>query len=124
MKWPAKWPPMSPITASRPCDSFVGHGIGREMHEPPQVPNFDSPVFRRQGDFPLQPGLVLAIEPMVNAGGKEVRCRDDHWTQVTEDGSCSAHFEHTVALTNNGPWILTAAPAPHEIASPPARAAP
>ena len=75
--------------------NFVGHGIGREMHEPPQVPNFYSPSSERE-DFPLKTGLVLAIEPMVNAGSPEVKCQADHWTQVTADGSWSAHFEHTV----------------------------
>ncbi len=78
-------------------EQFVGHGIGREMHEPPQVPNFCTAALLRKGDFSLRPGLVLAIEPMVNLGGKQVRCRDDHWTQVTADGQPSAHFEHTVA---------------------------
>ena len=95
-------------------ESFVGHGIGREMHEPPQVPNFDHPEFDRGGDFPLRPGLVLAIEPMVNIGTKEVRCQDDHWAQVTADGSFSAHFEHTVALTADGPRVLTSPPTVEE----------
>lgn len=88
-------------------DQFVGHGIGKEMHEPPQVPNFDSLPFRRSGDFPIRTGLVLAIEPMVNLGKKEVVCLKDHWTQVTADGRWSAHFEHTVALTSDGPLALT-----------------
>lgn len=91
-------------------EAFAGHGIGREMHEAPQAPNYDSPAFEQQGDFPLQPGLVLAIEPMVNLGTKEVRCLDDHWTQVTRDGEVSAHFEHTIALTGDGPRVMTAAP--------------
>ena len=95
-------------------EAFVGHGIGREMHEPPQVPNFDSPILQQKGDFPLRPGLILAIEPMVNMGTKEVRCLDDDWTQVTADGAYSAHFEHTVALSQNGPRVLTAAPASDE----------
>ncbi len=86
---------------------FVGHGIGREMHEKPQVPNHYSKKFERDEDFELRPGLVLAIEPMVNAGAAEVRCLDDHWTQVTRDGSLSAHFEHTVAITDSGPVALT-----------------
>jgi methionyl aminopeptidase len=82
---------------------FVGHGIGTRMHEEPQIPNYGSP-----GQGPrLQTGMVLAIEPMVNTGGAAVRVLDDDWTAVTADGSDSAHFEHTVAVTSNGPWILT-----------------
>ena len=82
---------------------FVGHGIGRELHEDPQVPNFGPP-----GRGPrLRPGMVLAIEPMVNMGGARTRILEDRWTAVTEDGSLSAHFEHTVAITENGPVILT-----------------
>lgn len=82
---------------------FVGHGIGTEMHEEPSVPNFGKP-----GRGPLlQPGIVLAIEPMVNAGGWEVDVLEDRWTVVTRDGSLSAHFEHTVALGEDGPEILT-----------------
>jgi len=85
--------------------SYVGHGIGRDMHEEPQVPNFGPP-----GRGPLlQPGMVLAIEPMVNAGGYEVKVQNDQWTVVTADGSLSAHFEHTVALGKNGPQVLTSA---------------
>jgi len=82
---------------------FVGHGIGTKMHEEPQVPNYGSPGVGPR----LQEGLVLAIEPMVNSGGPAVRILDDDWTAVTLDGSDSAHFEHTVAVTGNGPWILT-----------------
>jgi len=82
---------------------FVGHGIGTKMHEEPQVPNYGS---AGQGTK-LQEGMVLAIEPMVNSGGPAVRVLDDDWTAVTLDGSDSAHFEHTVAVTSNGPWILT-----------------
>jgi len=82
---------------------FVGHGIGTKMHEEPQVPNYGA-----AGQGPkLQEGMVLAIEPMVNAGGPAVKVLDDDWTAVTMDGSDSAHFEHTVAVTSNGPWILT-----------------
>lgn len=82
---------------------FVGHGIGRRLHEPPQVPNFGSP-----GTGPtLEPGLVLAVEPMVNAGGPGIRTLKDGWTAVTADGALSAHFEHTIAVTENGPEILT-----------------
>lgn len=91
-------------------ESFVGHGIGREMHEDPQVPNFLSPQLRRNGDFVLEPGLVIAVEPMVNMGTKHVRSLADHWTQATQDGKPSAHFEHTVAITERGPWVLTAQP--------------
>lgn len=82
---------------------FVGHGVGRALHEDPQVPNFGKP-----GRGPrLRPGMVLAIEPMVNAGGAAVRVRDDRWTAVTADGRCSAHFEHSVAVTEDRPWILS-----------------
>jgi methionyl aminopeptidase len=83
---------------------FVGHGIGRALHEDPQVPNFGPP-----GEGPLlQPGMVLAIEPMVNVGGWKTKTLSDGWTVVTLDGSLSAHFEHTVAVTENGPEVLTA----------------
>jgi len=91
-------------------ESFVGHGIGRQMHEEPQVPNFAARGLRGGGGFRLVPGLVIAIEPMVNMGTKKVRSRPDQWTQVTADGQPSAHFEHTVALTESGPVILTAGP--------------
>ncbi|MDH7577503.1 MAG: type I methionyl aminopeptidase [Bacillota bacterium] len=82
---------------------FVGHGIGRNMHEEPQVPNFGKPGLGPR----LQPGLVLAIEPMVNAGTSEVCVMPDRWTVVTKDGSLSAHFEHTVLVTEGEPEILT-----------------
>ena len=82
---------------------FVGHGIGRRLHEPPQVPNFG----RRGSGARLQAGLVLAIEPMVNEGEAGVRILDDGWTAVTADGRLSAHFEHTVAVTEDGPVLLT-----------------
>jgi len=82
---------------------FVGHGIGTKLHEEPQVPNFGS-----RGHGPkLREGMVLAIEPMVNYGRPDSRVLDDKWTAVTADGSCSAHFEHCVAVTKNGPMILT-----------------
>lgn len=82
---------------------FVGHGIGKQLHESPQVPNFGRP-----GTGPtLKPGMVLAIEPMVNSGAFGVKVLGDGWTAVTADGSLSAHFEHTVAITDNGPEILT-----------------
>lgn len=83
---------------------FVGHGIGRQLHEEPQVPNYGV-----AGQGPrLREGMVLAIEPMVNAGRPETRVLDDKWTAVTADGSISAHFEHCVAVTKDGPVILTA----------------
>lgn len=82
---------------------FVGHGIGRNMHEDPQVPNFGD-----AGKGPrLKPGMVLAIEPMINAGKPDVKVLQDGWTAITVDGSLSAHFEHTVAITKDGPVILT-----------------
>jgi methionyl aminopeptidase len=85
--------------------SLVGHGVGRSMHEDPQIPNFGAP-----GRGPvLQPGMTLAIEPMINAGGPDVYLHDDHWSISTEDGSLSCHFEHTVAVTESGPRILTGA---------------
>ena len=86
---------------------FVGHGIGRDMHEPPQVPNYGRAA---TGNL-LKPGYVLAIEPMVNAGGPEVHILDDGWTVVTDDHRLSAYFEHTVAITERGPEILTVRPA-------------
>ncbi len=82
---------------------FVGHGIGRKMHEPPQIPNYGRP-----GRGPrLLPGMVFAIEPMVNVGTEKVRMLDDEWTAVTADGELSGHFEHTVLITENGPEVLT-----------------
>ena len=91
-------------------ENFVGHGIGRNMHEDPQVPNFCTPQYRRHHDFSLEPGLVVAVEPMVNMGTKKVRGLADFWTQSTADGKFSAHFEHTIAITEAGPVVLTAAP--------------
>ena len=88
--------------------ALVGHGIGEEPHEEPQVPNFG----RRGRGMELRPGLVLAIEPMVNEGGPGVLTLEDEWTVVTSDRRRSAHFEHTVAVTAEGPRILTAAIAP------------
>jgi methionyl aminopeptidase len=90
---------------------FVGHGIGTKMHEEPNVPNYGE-----AGRGPrLEEGMVFAIEPMVNAGGAGVKVLDDNWTAITTDGSYSAHFEHTVAATAQGPWILTR---PREVAGP------
>lgn len=87
-------------------EQFVGHGIGQGMHEEPQVPNFVSKSLRKN-DITLEPGLVLAIEPMVTLGTKDVRVLGDHWTVETKDRRYSAHFEHTVAMTVDGPQILT-----------------
>jgi len=82
---------------------FVGHGIGRQLHESPQIPNYGPP-----GQGPrLKAGMTLAIEPMINAGGPGVKILADGWTAVTLDGKSSAHFEHTVAVTDDGPLILT-----------------
>ncbi len=82
---------------------YTGHGIGREMHEEPQIPNFGPPG---QGPV-LQKGMVLALEPMVNVGGWRTGLSDNHWTVFTSDGSLSAHFEHTIAVTNDKPEVLT-----------------
>ncbi|MCL5292233.1 MAG: type I methionyl aminopeptidase [Actinobacteria bacterium] len=82
---------------------LVGHGIGRAMHEDPQIPNYGRP---KRGPR-LEPGMVLAIEPMINAGVAEVTTLDDHWTVLTADGGLSAHFEHSVALTERTPLVLT-----------------
>ncbi len=87
-------------------EKFVGHGIGRDMHEEPQVPNFVSKALRK-ADIRLEPGVVLAIEPMVSLGTKNVDTLNDHWTVVTKDRRPSAHFEHTVAMTPEGPRVLT-----------------
>jgi methionyl aminopeptidase len=83
--------------------SLVGHGIGRDMHEDPQIPNYGEP-----GKGPeLEPGMVLALEPMVNAGGPQVRVGEDNWAVYSADGSLAAHFEFTVAVTEDGPRVLT-----------------
>ena len=82
---------------------FVGHGIGKELHEDPQIPNYGQPGM----GIRLKPGMVLAIEPMVNTGGYEIETLEDGWTTVTKDGGLSAHFEHTVAIMENGPVILS-----------------
>jgi methionyl aminopeptidase len=83
---------------------YVGHGIGTQLHEEPQIPNY---VERKNGNPRLKEGMVLAIEPMVNVGRPDTLVRKDKWTAVTKDGSYSAHFEHCVAVTSNGPWVLT-----------------
>jgi methionyl aminopeptidase len=83
---------------------YVGHGIGTQLHEEPQVPNY---VDRKNENPRLKPGMVLAVEPMVNAGRPEVVVLKDRWTAVAKDGSYSAHFEHCIAVTENGPWVLT-----------------
>jgi methionyl aminopeptidase len=82
---------------------YVGHGIGQSLHEDPQIPNYGPPG----RGVELRPGLVVAVEPMVNMGGWETTALDDGWTVVTADGSLSAHFEHTIAVTENGPEVLT-----------------
>ena len=83
---------------------YVGHGVGRALHEDPQVPNHG-----RRGRGPkLTNGLVLAVEPMFNLGTEETETLEDEWTVVTADGALSAHWEHTVAITPDGPWVLTA----------------
>jgi methionyl aminopeptidase len=82
---------------------FVGHGIGRALHEEPQVPNFGA----KGKGLQLKAGMVLAIEPMVNIGSHKVKVLDDGWTTITEDKTLSAHFEHTIAVTEAGPEILT-----------------
>lgn len=89
---------------------LVGHGIGRQMHEPPQVPNFYLPRSFPDYGLKLRPGMVLAIEPMVNAGTAQLRLENDQWTMRTADGRLSAHFEHTVAITKDGPLVLTRLP--------------
>jgi methionyl aminopeptidase len=88
-------------------EGLVGHGIGHELHESPQVPNYYT---SRIADFPLKPGYVIAVEPMVNMGTKAVVLRPDYWTIATRDGKPSAHFEHTIAITREGPFVLTAGP--------------
>ena len=82
---------------------FVGHGIGQHLHESPQIPNYGPPG----KGVRLKPGMVLAVEPMINAGGPDVEVLEDRWTAVTRDGKVSAHFEHTIAISEEGPQILT-----------------
>ena len=100
-------------------EELAGHGIGKELHEDPSVPNYFSEENMLQNDFDLRPGMVLAIEPMINEGTKEVGMLDDDWTIVTADDSNSAHFEHTVAITKEGPTRLTGPPNDEELASMP-----
>jgi methionyl aminopeptidase len=83
--------------------AFVGHGIGKKLHEEPPVPNYGEP----ERGLRLKEGMVLAIEPMVNVGGYEVEIKEDGWTAITKDGSLAAHFEHSVAITKDGPFILS-----------------
>lgn len=87
-----------------------GHGIGRALWEAPQVPNYSTTSFERRDDFQMEPGLVIAVEPMVTQTSDQVRQLGDHWTIVSRDGLPSAHFEHTVAITPDGPLVLTAGP--------------
>jgi len=89
---------------------FVGHGIGTELHEEPHVPNY---VDHKMRNPRLREGMVFAIEPMVNMGSEDVKMLDDEWTAVTADGALSAHFEHTVLITDNGPEVLTQVPGSH-----------
>lgn len=97
-------------------EDMVGHGIGKNLHEAPQVPNYYNKENFEENDFDLRPGVVLAIEPMVNVGVQELESLDDEWTLVTADGKLSAHFEHTVAITKDGPVRLTGPPNDEELA--------
>lgn len=96
-------------------DDMCGHGIGQNLHEPPQVPNYY--VEDAEDDFDLRPGVVLAVEPMVNAGVHDLMMLDDGWTVITADKKPSAHFEHTIAITKDGPVRLTGAPDDEELKS-------
>lgn len=100
-------------------EEMVGHGIGKNLHEPPQVPNYLSESLLGNEDFELRPGLVLAVEPMVNAGTKGIFEEEDGWTVVTNDGKPSAHFEHTLAITADGVVRLTGPPNKEELESMP-----
>lgn len=100
-------------------EGLVGHGIGKELHEAPSVPNFFNAESMIENDFDLRPGVVIAIEPMINEGTKEVELMDDDWTIATVDASLSAHFEHTVAITREGPVRLTGPPNDEELATMP-----
>ncbi|MFK7766772.1 MAG: type I methionyl aminopeptidase [Mariniblastus sp.] len=100
-------------------EDMVGHGIGKELHEAPQVPNYFNDLLMEQQDFDLRPGVVLAIEPMVNIGTKELVTLEDGWTVVTETRENSAHFEHTIAMTKDGPVRLTGPPNDEELSTMP-----
>ena len=95
-------------------EEFVGHGIGRQLHEKPDVPHHPAHLARTRADFPLEPGLVIAVEPMITLGRTAVHTRADHWTVVTADGLPAVHVEHTVAVTPQGGWVLTGPPNPEE----------
>lgn len=97
-------------------EELTGHGIGQQLHEPPQVPNYWDKDLPKSEDFEIRPGTVIAIEPMVNTGVKEVLVCEDDWTLVTGDDLPSAHFEHTVAITKDGPVRLTGPPSDDELA--------
>jgi len=98
---------------------MVGHGIGKQLHEPPQVPNYFSREWKENEDFDLRPGLVLAVEPMVSLGTDKLVELNDKWTVITKDRSPSAHFEHTIAITQNGPQKLTGPPDRDELSEMP-----
>ena len=96
-------------------EDMVGHGIGKELHESPQVPNYYNDLLLQTQDFVLKPGVVIAVEPMVNIGTKELVTLDDGWTVVTKNRRNSAHFEHTIAITKDGPVRLTGPPSDEEL---------
>lgn len=100
-------------------EDMVGHGIGKELHEPPQVPNYYNEVLMKSEDFELRPGVVIAVEPMVNIGTQELVTLEDGWTVVTENRKNSAHFEHTLAITKSGPLRLTGPPNDEELSTMP-----
>jgi methionyl aminopeptidase len=100
-------------------EDMVGHGIGKELHEAPQVPNYFNELLMQQEDFELKPGVVIAVEPMVNIGTQDLDTLDDGWTVVTSNRQPSAHFEHTIAITKNGPVRLTGPPSDDELANMP-----
>lgn len=96
-------------------EDMVGHGIGKSLHEPPQVPNYYNEILMQQGDFDLRPGVVIAVEPMVNIGTSDLDTLKDGWTVVTKNRKNSAHFEHTIAITKDGPVRLTGPPDDEEL---------